>query len=110
MTTATATVIDLGVLWVCVDCVLVRECGEAPEVAPDCEPWAALALRAGEEVAAGMDWAEHAEDCPNHTAGRHVDECECETASFRTSACDGCGSRLAGERFAYTLLARGDAL
>jgi hypothetical protein len=29
-------------------------------------------------------------------------ECDCETRTFATGDCDGCGTRLAGARFAYT--------
>jgi hypothetical protein len=29
-------------------------------------------------------------------------ECDCETVTFSRSACDGCGSRLAGTRHAFT--------
>ena len=100
------TVIDLGVLWACADCLLVRETGEVPDVTLDEVPWSALELAAGETVAAGMDWSEHDDTCPNRAAGMGVDDCDCETREFSTLPCDTCGSRLAGTRHAYTLLLR----
>jgi hypothetical protein len=42
-----------------------------------------------------------------HSCGRETDEyfgeCDCETRSYSTSQCEGCGSYLHGERYAMTL-------
>jgi hypothetical protein len=49
---------------------------------------------------------EHDEYCEVRRTGRHDYEgldCDCESIPFATSRCDGCGSYLAGERFAMTL-------
>ena len=43
-----------------------------------------------------------------HSCGREDDsyfgECDCETDTYSTSQCEGCGSYLHGERHAMTLL------
>lgn len=84
-------------LWVCVDCLLVRETGESTE-APDREPWTALP---DADVTLGalceIDKGEHYATDPDGHAE------ECERLSFSRLACDACGSALAGERHAYTL-------
>jgi hypothetical protein len=57
-------------------------------------------------VAMGMTYAEHAEDCTLHIMGSDAPgdyECDCETDTYSTSQCDGCGSYLHGERHAMTL-------
>jgi hypothetical protein len=54
----------------------------------------------------GMFLNEHEDDCPRRTAD--IDsaaemECDCETNTYSTSQCEGCGSYLHGERHAMTL-------
>lgn len=96
---------NLGTLWVCQCCMLVHANGEC---CPDdshggdgIEPWATLGD--GVEVAMGLDVEEHAEDCQIRITGeRPVDyECDCERSEFSQSQCEGCGSYLHGERFAF---------
>jgi hypothetical protein len=97
---------DYGTIWVCQDCFLHHangECGGCHE-SHDEEP---LNLISGDFwVTAGMAWSEHSDDCRTE---RQVDSgswhgCDCETDSYSTSACEGCGSWLHGERHAMTLL------
>jgi len=87
-----------GVLWVCVGCLIARECDESPEpcgCATAHVPWE---REQGTDVMRGLDcgisdhWSEH----PDEHAG------ECERIDFTWSSCDGCGCPLGGTRHAYT--------
>jgi hypothetical protein len=115
-----------GTIWVCQDCMLHHangECGGCHE-GHDEEPLSAI--EDGFTVAMGMAREEHScrEECPGHydtddalTSGAGIgepvscdgtcqpmpDECDCETNTFSTSQCEGCGSWLHGERHAMTL-------
>lgn len=68
-------------IWVCTDCLFARE-GDGTEN-PDREPWGLLPTA---DVSLGVLWPEH-----------------CERRDFDTAPCDGCGTPLAGERYAYTV-------
>jgi hypothetical protein len=94
---------NLGTIWVCIDCMLHHangECGgcDDDERGHDQEPLSRIA--GPQHVAMGMVWGEH-------SCGREVAplECDCETNTFSTSRCEGCGSYLHGERHAMTLFA-----
>ena len=95
-----------GTIWVCQDCMLHHangECGGCHE-GHDAEPLSAI--EAPFTVAMGMAYEEHAEDCLFRTMGGDAPgdyECDCETNTFSTSQCEGCGSYLHGERHAMTL-------
>jgi hypothetical protein len=100
---------NYGTIWVCVCCMLSHangECCSLDEVghSDGCEPLSAI--EAPFTVAMGMVFDEHSEDCKARTQGRwpdnHCDR-ECETNTFSTSQCEGCGSYLHGERHAMTL-------
>lgn len=89
-------------IWVCVDCIMHHangECGGChdDEVGHDREP---LNLLDPANTAMGMTQEGHA-------CGRQDDtyfgECDCETNTFSTSRCEGCGSWLRGERHAMTV-------
>jgi hypothetical protein len=72
--------------------------GEHSEDA-DREPWSLW--DAEDEITMGMLWEEH--DCDNpEERFRSGEGCDCETRDFDWSSCDGCGSTLGGERFAFT--------
>ena len=98
---------SLGTIWVCQDCMLHHangECGGCHE-GHDEEPLSAI--EAPNTVAMGMAWDEHADDCPNRVGDYLTDvECDCETNTYSTSQCEGCGSYLHGERHAMTLFNR----
>ena len=85
-------------IWVCVDCLLARE-GDGTE-SPDREPWGLLK---GEQITLGMMQSEHTNDSEDCLTS----ECDCVFRAFDTSDCEACGSRLAGERHAYTLWTEG---
>jgi hypothetical protein len=96
--------------WVCEDCYLVHAGYDEHELGRDFdrEPLSMIVDTA--EVTAGLLADEHDDDCPvwlgdPSRADVPVDgeECECETVSFTWSRCDGCGSRLGGERHALTV-------
>lgn len=96
---------NYGTIWACVDCMLHHangECGSCHE-GHDEEPLSAIGD--GFHVAMGMAREEHSEDCETRIYNGAPDnyECNCETDTFSTSQCEGCGSYLHGERHAMTL-------
>lgn len=90
-----------GTIWVCQDCMLHHangECGSChDEHGHDREPLSTI----GSEFhpAMGMASEEHANGCD-------AEDCDCETDTYSTSQCEGCGSYLHGERHAMTLFER----
>lgn len=104
---------NYGTIWVCIDCMLHHangECGGCHE-GHDQEPLSAI--EAPFTVAMGMTLSEHAEGCLWRDLAKRSPrsgdpalenyECDCETNTYSTSQCDGCGSWLHGERHAMTL-------
>lgn len=85
-------------IWVCVDCIIKLANNEDPDRGPafadEPAPWAELP---DADVTPGMLREEHEPGCDPD------EECACELRSFSWFACDGCGSRLGGERHACTL-------
>lgn len=84
-------------LWVCINCIHHHangECGDChrEEGHEGGEPLSRVDYT---KSSMGMGWEEH--EC-----GYGVDECDCETKTFSTSSCDGCGSDYHGERHAMT--------
>lgn len=106
---------NYGTIWVCQCCMLAHangECCANDEHGGDgCEPLSAIETPF--HVAMGMVHKEHAEECLwRELASRSPQqgdpaldgyECECETNTYSTSQCEGCGSYLHGERHAMTL-------
>ncbi|MEU6389938.1 hypothetical protein [Streptomyces sp. NPDC046939] len=119
---------NLGTIWVCMCCMLSHangECCENEQHGGDGhEPLSRI--KHPSHVAMGMAQEEHScrEACEGHyntddalTSGAGVgepvfcdgscqpkpEECDCETNTFSTSQCEGCGSYLHGERHAMTL-------
>lgn len=108
-----------GTIWVCVCCMLSHangECCANDEHGGDsCKPLSAIGE--GFTVAMGMGWEDHDDECLtyviNDLKARHPEvdwpdvpgdyECDCETNTFSTSQCKGCGSYLHGARHALTL-------
>jgi hypothetical protein len=93
---------------VCVDCHTVYHHAEDnPDRPADLpETWSDVPADRFDVTDGILREAHHAtcsNRCP-HTAG--VVECDCAHDGFSSSSCDGCGSWLAGERFAYTLWER----
>ena len=90
---------DYCALWVCINCIMHAangECGQCHEGEHEGgEPLSKL----GSKAAIGHPQQEH-------SCGREDDsyfgECDCETDTFSTSSCDGCGSYYHGERHAMT--------
>lgn len=85
-------------LWVCRCCMLVQangECCDGLEHGGDgVKPWSATDLTVSTVAAGG----EHASNRCYLDGG-----CGCEFHEFESDPCDGCGSRLAGSRYAMTL-------
>jgi hypothetical protein len=96
---------NLGTIWVCIDCMLHEANGECGGCHDDehegGEPLSSIGD--GFSATMGMTWDEHAEDCQNRIEGEWRGECDCETDTFSTSQCEGCGSQLHGSRYAMTL-------
>ncbi|NJP50099.1 hypothetical protein HCJ93_08440 [Streptomyces sp. SBST2-5] len=97
-----------GTIWVCRCCMLTHAngecCADSEHGGDGCEPLSSI--EPPYTVAMGMAYEEHAEDCLFHTMGSDAPgdyECDCETNTFSTSQCEGCGSCLHGERHAMTL-------
>lgn len=91
-------------IWVCTNCLMHAangECGDChrEEGHEGGEPLSLLSNRA----CPGMGYEGHSEDCPNRY-GDHLTnvECGCETNTYSTSTCQGCGSDYHGERHAMT--------
>jgi len=102
---------DYGTIWVCVCCMLSHangECCDSDEHGGDgVQPWAKL--EDNERVAMGLSYDEHGTSCtmhPDHPEWDRDTECDCETDTYSTSQCDGCGSYLHGERHAFHLLVK----
>lgn len=92
---------NYAILWVCIDCMLMHANGETSNALeePEREPWGLL--NDGEHPSMGLYSEDHSDACT--PADREGDGCSCETDTFSTSRCDGCGSTLHGERHAFTL-------
>jgi hypothetical protein len=67
-------------------------------------PWSNVDLSRF-SVTMGLFPGEHAEDCEVRKLGeRPADyECDCEHDTFSSSRCEGCGSWLGGDRWAFGL-------
>lgn len=95
-----------GTIWVCQDCMMHHangECGGC-HYGHDEEPLSEIGD--GFHVAMGMSYKEHSDDCSVNITGSWINsegQCDCETNTYSTSQCEGCGSYLHGERHAMTL-------
>jgi hypothetical protein len=92
---------EVGVIWVCQDCVLHYCNGECAgchsDYGHDMEPLGLVKdLR---YIAEGMTLETHLESCDERVGS----PCDCEYSSYSTSSCEGCGSTLHGGRHAMTL-------
>lgn len=91
-------------MWVCVCCTLIHangECCDSDDHGGDNrQPWSEVSFTDGYSVTMGMLAKEHAEGC---TEDDREAGCDCEHRDFSWSRCDGCGSSLGGERYAFTL-------
>ena len=92
-------------IWVCTNCIMHHangECGDChnPDGHEGDEPLSKLDPRFS---AMGMGYEEHSEDCPTRDPeNEYPEDCECETNTYSTSSCGGCGSDFHGERHAMT--------
>lgn len=93
-----------GTIWVCQCCMLTHANGECCSELyygqdPDHDPLSSI--DSGFFHTMGMAAEEH--ECNDDENGIEYGECDCETNTYSTSSCDGCGSWLHGERHAMTL-------
>lgn len=91
-------------VYACVDCTQLHANGEM-NTTPDCEPWN---LTDSDPTVANvsMGMMDSAHDCEDPEACRESYAYSgegCEHIAFSTSPCGGCGSQMAGERYAFTL-------
>lgn len=93
--------IVFGRIDLCQCCTLVVAngecCADDQHGGDGIEPLSALDGRF--HVSLGLTADEHSEYCDREADG----ECDCDREEFATSRCDGCGSYLAGSRYAATL-------
>lgn len=101
---------NLGTIWVCQDCMLHHangECGSCSDLYGPHDEEPLNLIEVPGTLAMGMAYEGHAEDCLWRTTWVNdvpdSYECDCETNTFSTSQCEGCGSYLHGERHAMTL-------
>lgn len=99
---------NYGTIWVCQCCMLAHANGECCDNerhgGDGNEPLSAI--EAPFTVAMGMAYSEHTEGCLRRALRGDTPsdyECYCETNTYSTSQCEGCGSYLHGERHAMTL-------
>lgn len=95
-----------GTLWVCYDCLIANVNDEWPQSFPEMQPelrrwWEydrplPWSIEFDTDVTPGLMDEHHGDWCIDR------DACECAGIEFSHSACHGCGSQLAGSRFAYT--------
>lgn len=95
----------LGIIWVCQCCMLIHAngecCADDDHGGDGVEPWAAKPD--DYSVTMGLLASEHHKDCDVYKEGGWPVnyECDCERIEFSSSSCEGCGSRLAGSRYAF---------
>lgn len=91
-------------IWVCEDCYESHH-GVFDRVANSLAPPLGR-IPEGYHLTSGL-WP-HDESCPNVVDGEWMGEhdCDCEIIHFSKSPCEGCGSTLAGVRYALTLWER----
>src|SRR5687767_13932969 len=91
-------------IWVCMCCMLIHANGECGEDCHDRKPWGIIDFKKY-EVTMGLLAEEHNDSCPVKITGdwQAVEECDCGHRTFDTSSCEGCGTPLHGDRYAFTL-------
>jgi hypothetical protein len=89
---------------VCVCCMLVHAngecCADDSHGGDSREPWSEVNFADGYSVTMGLLAEEHGDTC---TETDREEGCDCEGPWFSWSRCNGCGSRLGGNRYAFTL-------
>jgi hypothetical protein len=101
---------DAILIWVCMCCMLSHAngecCADDGHGGDGIEPWSDV--NAQFEITMGLFAEEHHEECQVRITGDWPVnyECECASNEFSTSKCDGCGSWLAGSRYAFALWPR----
>lgn len=106
-------------LWVCVCCLMTAANGECCDSDNHGGDGAVpLSQTEGRYVHPGIGWEDHDTSCLTHlinsckSAHSELEwpdvpgdyECDCETNTYSTSQCDGCGSWLHGERHGMTMI------
>jgi hypothetical protein len=94
-------------MWVCQCCMLTDAngecCADNEHGGDGIAPWSDVDFSRF-SVTMGLLAEEHDEECPVRITGDHnAAECDCEHDTFSTSRCDGCGSFLHGDRYAFAL-------
>lgn len=93
-------------LSLCQCCMLVLANGECCDQDHGTEhyPEPLVIIPATDNVTLGLLQDEHAEACEFKATGVYAAgyECDCEKLGFSWAACDGCGSRMGGDRYGAT--------
>ena len=90
---------DYYALWVCTDCIMHHASGECGGCHEDEHQGGEPLSKLGPEATAGMLNESH--ECGREN-DEDIEECDCETITYSTRSCDGCGSDYHGERHAMT--------
>lgn len=85
---------EWGEIWVCVDCMAVDACGDEPDRPADSTEPETWALWPDSSMLANWTY-----DPSEPEAEEYGDGCR----EFSWSACEGCGSRLGGARYRYSV-------
>lgn len=90
-------------VWVCGNCIMHAANGECGDCHEESHEGGEPLSRLSDEACPGMGWEDHDTECHVFTSeGEDRDECDCETDTYSTSTCGGCGSEFHGERHAMT--------
>lgn len=88
--------------WVCIDCHMVHHIGDEHEVLSGLEVW--NTIEDDQTYTSGLLQEDH--QCGWEEMDSNDEppcDGECETATFSWADCEGCGTNLGGQRFAYTV-------
>ena len=89
----------LGRIAVCECCMYIHANGECGDHEHEHEPLSVIGD--GLTITMGLLAEEHEDGCTE--ADREADRCDCEGPWFSWSSCEGCGSPLGGDRYAFTM-------
>lgn len=93
---------DTRTLWICQCCVMSAVNADESGCDQLDEHPHGIAGDLTRDTFGGLPPAQHADDCARRSDEESDCSYDCETIGFSSMVCDGCGSRLAGSRYAMT--------